>query len=135
MGQVRGLEMSVIWQSGCFAGQMRLKTLRCTGWWDNSQYWSCCNNQLWLSNHSCLSRRQGPRQQQRGVSYTGAVANVGAVGGSDMALGGSEFEDDVASSMSIGGGGGSGTLNTVCGGFFKASMRFFISASRRKGLM
>uniref|UniRef100_A0A915HKS0 Uncharacterized protein n=1 Tax=Romanomermis culicivorax TaxID=13658 RepID=A0A915HKS0_ROMCU len=51
------------------------------------------------------------------------VADVRPVGGSNMAVGGSNAEDDVAGSTSIGGVGGRGTLNTVFGGFFKASRR------------
>uniref|UniRef100_A0A915JCG7 Uncharacterized protein n=1 Tax=Romanomermis culicivorax TaxID=13658 RepID=A0A915JCG7_ROMCU len=65
----------------------------------------------------------------------GAVADVGAVGSSDVAVGGSDIEDDVAGSTSIGGCSGSGTLNTIFGGFFKASMHFWISASQCNGLM
>uniref|UniRef100_A0A915JBT8 Uncharacterized protein n=1 Tax=Romanomermis culicivorax TaxID=13658 RepID=A0A915JBT8_ROMCU len=49
------------------------------------------------------------------------MADVRPVGGSNMAVGGSNAEDDVAGSTSIGGVGGRGTLNTVFGGFFKAS--------------
>uniref|UniRef100_A0A915J823 Uncharacterized protein n=1 Tax=Romanomermis culicivorax TaxID=13658 RepID=A0A915J823_ROMCU len=63
------------------------------------------------------------------------MGDVGAVGGNNVALGSSEVEDDVAGSMPIGGGGGSGTLNTVFGRFFKASMHFWISASQCNGLM
>uniref|UniRef100_A0A915HTY8 Uncharacterized protein n=1 Tax=Romanomermis culicivorax TaxID=13658 RepID=A0A915HTY8_ROMCU len=49
------------------------------------------------------------------------LADVRAVGGSNVALGGNDVVDDVACSTSIGGGGGSSTLNTIFGGFFKAS--------------
>uniref|UniRef100_A0A915JVF0 Uncharacterized protein n=1 Tax=Romanomermis culicivorax TaxID=13658 RepID=A0A915JVF0_ROMCU len=63
------------------------------------------------------------------------MANVGAVGSSDVALGDSDVEDEVAGSKSIREGGESGTLNTDFGGFFKASMHFWISGSRCNGLM
>uniref|UniRef100_A0A915HGU9 Uncharacterized protein n=1 Tax=Romanomermis culicivorax TaxID=13658 RepID=A0A915HGU9_ROMCU len=64
-----------------------------------------------------------------------ALVDVGAMGGSDVALGGSDGEDDVAGSTSIGGSGGSGTLNTNFGRFFKASIHFWISALRCNGLI
>uniref|UniRef100_A0A915KZG9 Secreted protein n=1 Tax=Romanomermis culicivorax TaxID=13658 RepID=A0A915KZG9_ROMCU len=63
-----------------------------------------------------------------------ALADVGAVGGSDVAIGCSDLGDDLAGSMSIGGSGGSRTLNTGFSGFFKASMCFWISALRCNGL-
>uniref|UniRef100_A0A915JU66 Uncharacterized protein n=1 Tax=Romanomermis culicivorax TaxID=13658 RepID=A0A915JU66_ROMCU len=63
------------------------------------------------------------------------MADVGTMCGSDMAVGGSKVEDDVAGSTSIGGGSGSGALNTTFGRFFKASMHIWISASQCKGLM
>uniref|UniRef100_A0A915HTU8 Uncharacterized protein n=1 Tax=Romanomermis culicivorax TaxID=13658 RepID=A0A915HTU8_ROMCU len=63
-----------------------------------------------------------------------AMADVGAMGGSDVVVGGSDIEDDVAGSTSIRGGRRSGTFNTVFRGFFGASMRFWILASRRNGL-
>uniref|UniRef100_A0A915KUW6 Uncharacterized protein n=1 Tax=Romanomermis culicivorax TaxID=13658 RepID=A0A915KUW6_ROMCU len=53
------------------------------------------------------------------------VVDVGAVGGSEVAIGGSDVEADVAGSTSIRAvGGGSGALNTSFGGFFKASKHF-----------
>uniref|UniRef100_A0A915KHC1 Uncharacterized protein n=1 Tax=Romanomermis culicivorax TaxID=13658 RepID=A0A915KHC1_ROMCU len=64
-----------------------------------------------------------------------AMVDVGAEGGSDMAVGSSVIEDDVAGSMFIRGGSGSGTLNTDFSRFFKASMGFWILVSRCNGLM
>uniref|UniRef100_A0A915JQH6 Uncharacterized protein n=1 Tax=Romanomermis culicivorax TaxID=13658 RepID=A0A915JQH6_ROMCU len=64
-----------------------------------------------------------------------AVVDVRTVGSSDVAVGGSEVEDDVAGSMSIRGGGGSEALNTAFRGFFNASMCLWITASRCKELM
>uniref|UniRef100_A0A915J6X3 Uncharacterized protein n=1 Tax=Romanomermis culicivorax TaxID=13658 RepID=A0A915J6X3_ROMCU len=64
-----------------------------------------------------------------------AVADISTICGSDMAVGGSEVEDDVPGSTSIGGGGGSGALNTTFGRFFKASMHLWILALQCKGLM
>uniref|UniRef100_A0A915J5H2 Uncharacterized protein n=1 Tax=Romanomermis culicivorax TaxID=13658 RepID=A0A915J5H2_ROMCU len=56
-------------------------------------------------------------------------ADVGAIGGSDVALGGNYVEDQVACSRSIRGAGGNRTLNTGFSGFFKASKHFWIWAS------
>uniref|UniRef100_A0A915LB07 Uncharacterized protein n=1 Tax=Romanomermis culicivorax TaxID=13658 RepID=A0A915LB07_ROMCU len=61
------------------------------------------------------------------------MADVGDVGGSNEAVGGSDIEDDMAGSTSIGGGVGSRTLNTVFSGFFKASMGFWISSRDAMG--
>uniref|UniRef100_A0A915JLK3 Uncharacterized protein n=1 Tax=Romanomermis culicivorax TaxID=13658 RepID=A0A915JLK3_ROMCU len=63
------------------------------------------------------------------------VADVEAEGGSNMIVGRSKVEDDVAGSTSIRGRSRSRTLNMVLGGFFKASMPFWISALRCNGLM
>uniref|UniRef100_A0A915L6X0 Uncharacterized protein n=1 Tax=Romanomermis culicivorax TaxID=13658 RepID=A0A915L6X0_ROMCU len=57
-----------------------------------------------------------------------AMADIRAVGSRDVAVSCSDVEDGVAGSTSIGGRGGSGTLNTNFRGFFKASKRFWISA-------
>uniref|UniRef100_A0A915INA5 Uncharacterized protein n=1 Tax=Romanomermis culicivorax TaxID=13658 RepID=A0A915INA5_ROMCU len=48
-------------------------------------------------------------------------ADIGAVGGNDAVVVGSDGEDEVACSTSIGGAGGNGTLNSGFRGFFKAS--------------
>uniref|UniRef100_A0A915IV45 Uncharacterized protein n=1 Tax=Romanomermis culicivorax TaxID=13658 RepID=A0A915IV45_ROMCU len=113
MRRVGCLGMRVIGQSGCFTRQPRLKTLPGGGWWSDSENRSSHDHQLWLGLSGTLSRRRGHRQQRR--------ADVVAVGGCDVAVGGSEVEDDVAGSTSIGGGGGgNGALNTSFGGFFKA---------------
>uniref|UniRef100_A0A915IYX6 Uncharacterized protein n=1 Tax=Romanomermis culicivorax TaxID=13658 RepID=A0A915IYX6_ROMCU len=63
------------------------------------------------------------------------VADVGAMGGCDVAVGGSKVEDDVAGSTSIGGGGSNRASNTSFDGFFKASICLWILASQCKGLM
>uniref|UniRef100_A0A915HTL1 Uncharacterized protein n=1 Tax=Romanomermis culicivorax TaxID=13658 RepID=A0A915HTL1_ROMCU len=60
----------------------------------------------------------------RGVCLRSEQADVRAMGGCDVVVGGIEVADDVAGSTSIGGGGGSGALNTSFRGFFKASIRF-----------
>uniref|UniRef100_A0A915KRR0 Uncharacterized protein n=1 Tax=Romanomermis culicivorax TaxID=13658 RepID=A0A915KRR0_ROMCU len=52
------------------------------------------------------------------------MADVRAVGGRDLAVVGSDAKDDVAGPTSIRGAGGSRTLNTDFGGFFKASTHF-----------
>uniref|UniRef100_A0A915KI55 Pectate lyase n=1 Tax=Romanomermis culicivorax TaxID=13658 RepID=A0A915KI55_ROMCU len=62
-------------------------------------------------------------------------ADVGAIGGSDVALGGNYVEDQVACSRTIRGAGGNRTLNTGFSGFFKASKRFWIRASPCNGLI
>uniref|UniRef100_A0A915KRN9 Uncharacterized protein n=1 Tax=Romanomermis culicivorax TaxID=13658 RepID=A0A915KRN9_ROMCU len=63
------------------------------------------------------------------------MGDVGAVGGSNMALGRSEVAHDVAGSTSIRCGGGSRTLNNAFGKFFKASKHFWIWASCFNGLI
>uniref|UniRef100_A0A915LBP1 Uncharacterized protein n=1 Tax=Romanomermis culicivorax TaxID=13658 RepID=A0A915LBP1_ROMCU len=113
--------MHVIGQLGCFTRQPRLDTLCGAGRWSDSENWSSRDNQLWFGLCGTLSGRRGP--------------DVGAVGGCNVAVGGSEVEDDVAGSTSIGGSRGNGALNTSFGGFFKASIRLWISASRCKGLI
>uniref|UniRef100_A0A915IKY2 Uncharacterized protein n=1 Tax=Romanomermis culicivorax TaxID=13658 RepID=A0A915IKY2_ROMCU len=99
--------MCVIRQSGCFPGQTWFDMLHGTGQQGNSEYWSCRDDERWLSGHSVV-----------------AVVDIGAMGGSNAAIGDSAIEDDVAGSTSIGGGGGSRTLNTGFSRFFKASKRF-----------
>uniref|UniRef100_A0A915IC39 Secreted protein n=1 Tax=Romanomermis culicivorax TaxID=13658 RepID=A0A915IC39_ROMCU len=64
-----------------------------------------------------------------------AVADVGAVSSSDVAVGCSDVEDDMAGSTSIGGCSRNGTLNTGFSGFFKDTMQFWILASRCNGLI
>uniref|UniRef100_A0A915HVY1 Uncharacterized protein n=1 Tax=Romanomermis culicivorax TaxID=13658 RepID=A0A915HVY1_ROMCU len=52
------------------------------------------------------------------------VADIGAMGGCDVAVGGIEVADDMAGSTSIGGGSGSGALNTSFSRFLRTSIRF-----------
>uniref|UniRef100_A0A915J7L7 Uncharacterized protein n=1 Tax=Romanomermis culicivorax TaxID=13658 RepID=A0A915J7L7_ROMCU len=64
----------------------------------------------------------------RGVASV-IQCDVRALGGCDMAGGGSEIEEDVAGSTSIGCSSNNGALNTSFGRFFKASIPLWIWAS------
>uniref|UniRef100_A0A915KUH9 Uncharacterized protein n=1 Tax=Romanomermis culicivorax TaxID=13658 RepID=A0A915KUH9_ROMCU len=103
--------------------ERKLTTLMntCIVSWSSSAFPNLTSSGLTPRGGSCVAISDG-RLDGNPVGGNGRGGNVGAIGGWDVIVGRIEGVADVAGSTSMG-GGGSGTLNTSFGGFFKASRR------------